>query len=205
MPGIIHGGCFAHARRKFFEAAKASTQGATAKEGIRHIKKLYVIEGRLRKRYEAQAEDTEAEKNRRMKLFVRVRQLCTWGPLKRFKEWLIQEQAVVLPSLLLGKAIDYSLSQWDKLVKYRESPYLTPDNNACENAIRPFVLGRNNWMFNKSPDGAKSSCGMFTLIQTAKHNGLNPHRYLKTLFEKAPFASSPKDWEKLLPWYIFTP
>jgi len=86
-----------------------------------------------------------------------------------------------------------------------ESPYLTPDNNACENAIRPFVIGRNNWLFSKSPDGAKSSCGMYTLIQTAKHNGLNPYLYLKSLFEKVPLAVSPKDWEKLLPWEIINP
>jgi transposase len=105
----------------------------------------------------------------------------------------------------LGKAIAYSLNQWDKLVRYLESPYLTPDNNACENGIRPFVLGRKNWLFNKSPKGAESSCGMYSLIQTAKENGLVPMEYLNALFEKAPFASAPDDWVKLLPWNIFTP
>ena len=96
--------------------------------------------------------------------------MSTWRVLGEFKGWLIRQQEAVPPSLLLGKAIDYSLSQWDKLVNYLKSPYLTPDNNECENAIRPFVIGRNNWMFNKSPEGAKSSCGMYTLIQTAKQN-----------------------------------
>jgi transposase len=90
------------------------------------------------------------------------------------------------------------------MVAYLESYHLTPDNNACENAIRPFVLGRKNWLFNKSPQGAESSCGMFSLIETAKQNGLVPLHYLTALFEKAPFASSAEDWEKLLPWYIFT-
>ena len=88
---------------------------------------------------------------------------------------------------------------------YLESPYLTPDNNAAENAIRPFVLGRKNWLFNKSPAGAKSSCGMFSLIQTAKQNGLVPWQYLNALFEKAPYATSTEDWQKLLPWNIFSP
>ena len=74
---------------------------------------------------------------------------------------------------------------------------------AAENAIRPFVLGRKNWLFSQSPDGAESSCGMYTLIQTAKENGIGALKYLTALFEKAPFASSPDDWEKLLPWNIF--
>jgi transposase len=111
----------------------------------------------------------------------------------------------VPPGNLLGKAVGYSLEQWGKMTAYLESPYLTPDNNACENAIRPFVLGRKNWLFCQNVDGAKSSCGMFTLIETAKQNGLVPHKYLMALFEKAPLALTPEDWQKLLPWNIFTP
>jgi len=111
----------------------------------------------------------------------------------------------VPPKTLLGEAINYTLNQWDKLVKYLESPYLTPDNNACENAIRPFVLGRKNWLFCQSVGGAKSSCGMFTLIETAKQNGLVPREYFTALFEKAPYASTLEDWDKLLPWNITFP
>jgi len=87
-------------------------------------------------------------------------------------------------------------------------PLLVPRlwyNNACENAIRPFVLGRKNWLFCKSPEGAENSCGIYSLIGTAKQNGLIPLHYLTTLFEKAPVAISPDDWEKLLPWNIFNP
>ena len=91
-------------------------------------------------------------------------------------------------------------NQWDKLVAYLESPYLTPDNNAAENAIRPFVLGRKNWLFCQSRQGAESSCGMYSLIETAKQNGLVPFKYLMALFEKAPLANSQDNWEKLLPW-----
>jgi transposase len=74
----------------------------------------------------------------------------------------------------LGKAIHYTLNQWDKLAAYLGSPHLTPDNNSCENAIRPFVLGRKNWLFNQSPEGTESSCGMYSLIETARQNGLEP-------------------------------
>jgi len=191
---IIHAGCFAHARRNFFEAAQVNTNTGTAKKGVEFIKTLYVIESKLRKKYGGEED---------LKKFCRVRRLCVSRPLKDFKEWLVNTKDCVPPSTLLGKAVCYSLSQWDKLVRYIESPYLTPDNNACENAVRPFVLGRKSWMFNKSPEGAESSCGMYSLIQTAKLNGLNPFDYLKTLFEKAPYASSREDWEKLLPWNIF--
>jgi transposase len=91
------------------------------------------------------------------------------------------------------------------MAAYLGSPYLTPDNNACENAIRPFVLGRKNWLFSQSPAGAESSCGIFTLIETAKQNGLVPFTYLMALFKQAPYADSQEHWEKLLPWNIFTP
>ena len=191
-PNIIHVGCFAHARRKFFEASKATKKPQSAQEGIKHIRKLYIIESELRN----QNLDNET--------FLTERKIRAGPVLDGFRKWLLKRKEEVLPSLLLGKAINYSLAQWDKMTSYLESPYLTPDNNACENAIRPFVLGRKNWLFSQSPLGAESSCGMFTLIQTAKQNGLIPFRYLTELFEKAPLAVSTEDWQKLLPWNIFT-
>jgi transposase len=193
MPGIVHVGCFAHARRKFFEASKATKKPQSAEEGMKYIRKLYNIENDMRCKFYDDKEKFIAE---RKKLVEPV--------LNDFKEWLIKRSLEVPPTMLLGKAISYSLAQWDKMTAYLESYHLTPDNNACENAIRPFVLGRKNWLFNQSPKGAESSCGMFTLIETAKQNGLVPLYYLSVLFEKAPLASSLEDWEKLLPWNIFT-
>ena len=197
MPDIIHVGCFAHARRKFFEAAqvktdKKSSKPLSANEGINHIRKLYLIEDELRSRDMDEA------------TFLIERKARAGPVLEKFKTWLYRHSQEVPPTLLLGKAIHYSLAQWDKMVAYLESPYLTPDNNACENAIRPFVLGRKNWLFCKSPEGAGSSCGMYSLIETAKQNGLVPFQYLMALFEKAPLVISTTDWEKLLPWNIFT-
>ena len=191
MPEIIHVGCFAHARRKFFEASKAAEKPHSAEEGIKHIRKLYYLEEELR------SQNLDEEK------FLLERKSRAEPILETFKTWLLKRAQEVLPSALLGKAINYSLSQWDKMTAYLESPYLTPDNNACENAIRPFVLGRKNWLFCQSPEGAKSSCGIYSLIETAKQNGYIPARYLTALFQKAPYAKSPEDWEKLLPWNIF--
>ena len=76
---------------------------------------------------------------------------------------------------------------------------MTPDNNAAENAIRPFVVGRKNWLFAGSPKGAEASAGLYSLIETAKANGLEPYKYLRYLFEHLPFADSDDDYEKLLP------
>jgi transposase len=192
MPGIVHVGCFAHARRKFFEASKVTKESRSAQEGIKHIRNLYLLEEELR----SQNLDDDT--------FLKERKARAGPILEAFKKWLMRRNEEVPPSLLLGNAIRYSLAQWDKMTAYLESPRLTPDNNACENAIQPFVLGRKNWLFCKSPEGAESSCGIYSLIETAKQNGLVPLHYLTALFEKAPYASSPGDWEKLLPWNIFT-
>jgi transposase len=196
MPGVIHAGCFAHARRYFFEASKISNKPQSAEEGIKHIRRLYLLEDELRGQYINDKENPDYEK------FLAERKARAGPILGKFKEWLMKRKDEVPPSSLLGKAVNHSLVQWDKMAAYLESPYLTPDNNACENAIRPFVLGRKNWLFSQSPESAESSCGMFTLIETAKQNGLIPFNYLMALFEKAPFAVSSEDWEKLLPWNI---
>ena len=191
-PEIIRVGCFAHARRKFFEASKSTKKPQSAEEGIKHIRKLYELEERLRKEQREQSD------------FLIERKQQAQPVLAAFRAWLEKRAVEVAPSSLLGKAISYTLNQWPKLVMYLESPHLTPDNNACENAIRPFVLGRKNWLFNKSPQGAESSCGIYSLIETAKQNGLEPLLYLRNLFERCPLAVSTSDWEKLLPWNIFT-
>ena len=85
-------------------------------------------------------------------------------------------------------------------MRYLDCAELTPDNNAAENAVRPFVLGRKNWLFSGSPSGAENSCAMYSLIETAKHNGLNPQEYLLKVFESAPLIRREEDWARLLPW-----
>ncbi|MCL2879623.1 MAG: IS66 family transposase [Treponema sp.] len=193
MPGIIHVGCLAHVRRKFYEASKAAKKPQSAEEGLKFIRRLYEIENDLR------------EKKYGGEQFLAERRELAGPVLADFYKWLNKRSNEILPSGLLGKAVGYALNQWGKVIRYLESPYLTPDNNASENAIRPYVLGRKNYMFHMSPEGASSSCGMYTLIETAKQNGVEPSKYLRELFEKAPYAKSAEDWEKLLPWNIFNP
>ncbi|GAB1433131.1 hypothetical protein MASR2M29_17560 [Spirochaetota bacterium] len=97
------------------------------------------------------------------------------------------------------------LGQWPKLVKFLDYPELTPDNNLAENAIRPFVLGRKNWLFNGNDTGAESACLIYSLIESAKNNSLNPYSYLHNVFKQLPQARDTGNFESLLPWNIKIP
>jgi transposase len=149
LVGIIHAGCWAHARRKFDEAAKSSKKPGSAHEALGRIAKLYNIERELR----AQNLSSQA--------FLQNRQEQVLPILQDFRQWLETKELQVVPSALLGKAIRYALKEWDKLLRYLESPYLTPDTNSIENAIRPFVVGRNyaesNIMLSRGANPAKCS------------------------------------------------
>lgn len=187
---IIHVGCMAHVRRKFFEAGKSSKKSGSAHEAVSKIAEFYRIEKELR------SQDLSDEE------FIRKRKARIAPVADRFKVWLDKKALGIRPTSSTGQAVTYALSQWDKVMKYTESPHLTPDNNGSENAIRPFVLGRKNWLFSGSPEGAESSCFMFSLIETARQNGLNPYGYLTYVFTKAPEIASSGNWDELLPWNI---
>ena len=122
--------------------------------------------------------------------------------LDEFKGWLETNQSLTPPKGLLGRAISYTLANWEKLIIYLEDGRLRPDNNLVENAIRPFVVGRKNWLFAGSPDGAKASATFFSLIETAKANGLEPYAYLRYIFKKLPLAQTEQDLKDLLPYNI---
>ena len=107
----------------------------------------------------------------------------------------------VPPMTLLGKAVNYTLKQWEKLGRYLESAYLTPDTNRIENDIRPFVVGRKNWLFSGSPLGTFASAIIYSVIETAKANGFEPYRYLKYLFSELP-TTKVEDYKNLMPQYL---
>ena len=116
--------------------------------------------------------------------------------------WLQERKGQVPPSMMLGKAIGYTLGQWPKLVRYLDSPLLGPDNNACERAIRPFVVGRKNWLLSGSPAGAEASAAWYSLIETAKLNGVEPYLYLCYILSRLPDSDDPAEYRFLLPWSI---
>ncbi|NBB91519.1 MAG: IS66 family transposase [Spirochaetes bacterium] len=182
-------GCFAHARRYFHEAATGTAKSAGAREGLAYIAKLYRIEKELASR--ERDEEFAAERRTRAE-----------PVLVQFKTWLDKKAATVPPSSVLGKAVNYAYEQWPFLVRYLESPYLTPDTNRVENAIRPFVIGRRNWLFAGSPRGAHASATLYSLIQTCRVNNVEPYRYLRTLFHRLSHAAGELDHDALLPQFI---
>lgn len=119
-----------------------------------------------------------------------------------FHSWLLEHMPRVPPQSLLGKAISYALGQWKRLERYLEDGRLRMDNNLAENAIRPFVVGRKNWLFSGNVEGARASAAIYTLIENAKANGLEPYWYLRHLFERLPLAKNEDDLRALLPQYI---
>jgi transposase len=190
LPGIVHVGCWAHVRRKFDEACKAVKKAGSAREALSKISRLYAVEKELR---DLNLPDAE---------FMRKRKEAVEPLLKAFKEWLDKRAAQVAPATLLGKALSYTRGEWPKLTSYILSPHLTPDNNLIENAIRPFVVGRRNWLFSGSPRGAHASAALYSIIQTAKANGFEPFKYLSYIFSKIPLCNNKADFKNLLPQYL---
>jgi transposase len=189
MPHISLVGCWAHVRRKFTEVIKAAGKGKKghAQKVLDLIGSLYAIEKSGRKNQYSPEQMVELR---------REKSLPVLEELYDYLSWLSGQTP---PKGLLGKAVNYALKNWPVLVRYLEDGHITPDNNAAENALRPFVIGRKNWLFNGHPKGAAASAALYSLIETAKANGLKPYFYLKHLFEKLPLAETEDDYRNLLP------
>jgi transposase len=190
---VRHLGCLAHVRRKFMDVTKAqgkNRQAGSADIALGYINKLYQLE----REYKKQEYSPE-------KIF-QARQEQAKPILAAFKAWLDKQVHRTPPKGLLGKAMNYALNQWHRLIVYVEDGRLAPDNNMAENCIRPFVIGRKNWLFAGTPEGAEASALLYSLIETAKANKLEPYGYLRYIFERLPFASTVDDYEKLLPWNV---
>jgi len=185
--------CFAHARRYFTEALKAvsdkeSYMYTSSYQGVKYIDGMFVLEQELsnmpiQQRYE--------ERLSRLKPM-----------LEAYFTWIESEHALALPKSIYGKAIKYSFNQKDKLMNILKDGRLELSNNRAERAIKPFVIGRKNWLFTNTPAGAESSAIAYSIIETAKENNLIPFEYLKYLLEKLPNmdVTDIKELDKLLPW-----
>jgi transposase len=190
--------CFAHARRYFTDALKAlglnparlpdkpPDKARRPLRAIGFIRQLYAIEHRLR---DERAEVRYAE-----------RQRASLPVLRALREWLDLQRPKLVPESVLGKALAYLDRHWAGLVRYCDDGRLEIDNNRCENAIRPFVTGRKNWLFSDTVHGAKASANLYSLIETAKANGLEPYAYLRRVFTELPATTTVEDIEALLPW-----
>jgi transposase len=193
---LVHAGCFAHVRRRFDEArkvqSKGNTSGGHSRVALDFIRELYLIEKPLWDR------DHPISPERR----VQIRTDLSKPIIGKFHAWLEALAPQVLPQSLLGKAVYYALGQWSKLVTFLTHGEVPLDNNRCENAIRPFVVGRKGWLFSDTVKGAVASANLYSLVETAKTNGVEPHAYLSLMLERLPSAKSTEDFEALLPWNL---
>ena len=186
--GVERLACWAHARRKFIEAQKVQPKGKTGRAdmALNLINKLYGIERDFK---EASVE-----------LRHQGRQQHSLPILTQLHNWLEKTQPQVTAQNALGKAVNYLASNWSRLERYVEAGHLPIDNNRAENAIRPFVIGRKNWLFSDTPKGATASAQIYSLIETAKANDQEPYAYLRHILERLPQATSVEGYEALLPW-----
>ncbi|WP_419596365.1 IS66 family transposase, partial [Thiolapillus sp.] len=180
--GLTRIGCWDHARRKFVEASKAApvkkkgTKVSKADVAIGKIRKLYAIEKRIEKL-------PPEEKTRQ-------RQQLAQPVLDDLKAWLEKNSTRVPRDSLTYKAIQYTLNQWELLIGYLADGRLNISNALAENAIRPFAVGRRNWLFADTPRGAKASATVYSLIETAKANGLEPFAYIHHVLQHIGGAST---------------
>jgi transposase len=186
--GIEHLVCWAHVRRKFVEAVKVQPKGthSHADQAVAMIGKLYGLE--------------REHKDSMDQVRYAARQEQGIPVLNELHGWMEKLLPMVPPKSALGTALSYMRNYWTKLVRYTEQGYLPIDNNRCENAIRPFVVGRKAWLFSDTPAGANASAIIYSLVETAKANGVEPYTWLRHVLEHLPAARSVDEMDKLLPW-----
>ena len=189
---IIVVGCWSHCRRKYDEALKSllekDREGSAALRGLQYCDKLFAIEREL----SALTPDERHAK----------RQELSKPIMEEFFSW--SESLKVIPKSGIGKAVYYTQSQRKYLERYLLDGRLECSNNRSERSIKPFVIGRKNWLFNKTPKGADASAIIYSVIETAKENGLNPYEYLTRVFSTAPnvdFRNDSDVLDSLMPWH----
>jgi transposase len=192
VEGITRCLCWAHVRRKLVDALPKdihSPEATLASEGVRFCNELFEIERTLE---ECSREERQAQ---RLKQEQPV--------LEAFWAWAEHNRSRVLPKSKLGEALNYALNHKQELMNYLKDGSCSISNNLAENSIRPFTLGRKNWLFSGSPKGATASAAVYSIIETAKANGLSPYKYLCFIFRELPgvqFGQYPEFLEDYLPW-----
>ncbi|WP_435277327.1 IS66 family transposase (plasmid) [Psychrobium sp. nBUS_13] len=176
--------CLAHIRRKFIEAKGNNKTTGKADVALNFIGKLYGIEQSIK-----EMKDDEKYK---------ARQQQAKPIVEEFYHWLVEHKEKLSPQRPLSKAITYALNQYEKFKRYLDDGKLSIDNNRAERAIKPFVIGRKAWLFSHTPRGAKASAILYSLVETAKANGLVVHDYISHCLEQ--IAENPDALESLMPW-----
>lgn len=190
---LVHLACWAHCRRYFHDALQALPKDKRGPEQlaarfIALIGKLYQIEAQAKRDGIDLAELTRRRQRESARVLLDIEML------------LLANLHAVLPKSLLGQALHYLALQWNKLKRYVEDGRYSIDNNVQENAIRPFCVGRRNWLFADTVAGANASANLYSLLQTCRVNGIDGFRYLRSLLLALPNARTVDDYADLLPW-----
>jgi transposase len=201
--GLLSAGCWAHARRRFDEVFKAAGLNANkplpknkapptavrkAAQALVMMKSLFAIEHRIR-------EHPPDER-------LAVREAESRPVVEKLRAWLDATRPAATPKSKLGQALAYLDAQWPRLTVFLDHGEVEMTNNAAENAIRPFAVGRKNWLFSDTQAGARASANLYSLLMTAKANRLEPYGYLRYIFERLSDATELDDFEALLPWNL---
>ena len=171
VTGMTEVGCWAHARRKFFELAERGNS-PIAEQALVTVGRLYDIEREI-------AEKPPDERRR-------IRDAQARPIAGHLREWLIHQRSGLTEGTRTAKAIDYSLKRWEALTRYLDDGAVPIDNNWIENQVRPWALGRKNWLFAGSLRSGQRAANVMSLIQSAKINGLDPQAYLRDVLERLP-------------------
>ena len=166
--GVVEVGCFAHARRKFFDARTSDPE--RAHEALARIRLLYAVEAAGKGLDEAGR--------------LALRRERSVPLLERLGTWLDEQARVVLPKSPIGGAIGYARSNWAALNRFTEAGYLSIDNNASERAVKPVALGRRNWLFAGSEGGGRTAAILFSLASTCKALKIDPFAYLRDVLDR---------------------
>jgi transposase len=184
--GIVQAACMAHARRKFADVLKVEKGNTAAHEAMSYFSALYEVE----------REHAESPPDERLK----ARQARSRPIMDAFWNWMLAQAGRALPKSTLGTAINYAITLWPRLCVFLSDGRVPIDNNLAENAIRPFAVGRRNWLFFDQSTGAEASTTFYTLIETAKANEVEPMHYLRFLFSCVEhFGPNHIPWDDLLP------
>ena len=200
---LKHFGCLQHCRAYYYKARKVSqapSSRSLANAAIEeHIRKVYQVEGQIKA---LRAEHGRRGEELPLETVRALRQEKSKPLMERFKAWVDELLPGTPPKSALGQALSYTVNQWSKLVKFVDHPEMPVDNNYTEQQIKQFVIGRKAWLFAHDKVGAEASANLYSLVMTARANGVEPFAYLSYLFERLPAATTVDDIEALLPWNV---
>jgi transposase len=201
--GLLHFGCWQHARAYFFKARKVSqlpSSRTLANTAIdEYIRQVFAVESEIQT---LRAECEQRGDTLPLEVARALRQNKSKPVLEKFKEWIDKLLLATPPNSALGKALAYSTNQWPKLVLHLEHPEVPAHNNFVERQIKQYALGRRAWLFCHDKIGAAASANLFSLVMTARANDVEPFAYLSYLFERLPMVTTVEAVEALLPWNV---